>query len=388
MENFMETRKTDLPWKSSVLKMSLYEAGKPITEVRREFGLRWVIKMASNENPLGPSHKVKEIMRAGLPEMHFYPDANCYEIRQKLSKKLGIPANMIVVGSGSAEVMKWPYEALLVPGDEVLLADICFPLYSLLAHLYQAIPVAVPLDDNLDYDLTRMLSAITEKTKIILLASPNNPTGHLIEYVQLAQFLAQVPKNILVILDLAYIEYSMQHYGFNGLELLQQNENLVLLRTFSKIYGLAGLRIGYGIAMPNVIDIFNRIRVPFTVNALAQAAAIAALDDVDHLNFSFEVNQQGKSYLYWALNKIGLRYSSTDANFILIDCKESGDRVFHALLKKGIIIRPMRHPRLINCIRVTIGTMEQNKLFIEKLVEVLKPSNDVIGGSTNEICLR
>lgn len=365
------TKQDALLWRSIIFKMALYEPGKPIAEVKREYRLKNVIKLASNENPLGASPKAQEILRKNIREINFYPDSNCCYVREQLGKKLDLSPNMFIVGSGSVEIMKWACESLLQPKDEVVVADICFPVYCSLASLYNAIPKVVPLDADFDHDFELMYSAISRKTKIVFLTSPNNPTGKLIEYDALAQFLEKVPHNILVVLDLAYIDYVTSDYGRSGIDLVAKHPNLLLTRSFSKIYGLAGLRIGYGIADEKTIEVLNRVRMPFSVNSLAQAAAIAALEDERHIKDTLDVNEIGKAYLSQAFRQLGLAYCPTSANFILVDTRHESDEVFQALLRKGIIVRPMRHPRLNTCIRVTIGTLEQNQIFVARLREIL-----------------
>lgn len=364
-------KKTQLKWKNSITNFTMYEPGKPIAEVEREFGLRDVIKLASNENPLGPSPKALKAIQQQCGDINLYPESSCYYLVEKLSQKLQVPANMLICGGGSVEVIKWLYEGLLEPGDEIITADVSFHLYVSLTHLYNATAVSIPLDNTLNYDLDKIASAVTKKTKVIGIVSPNNPTGVLVEYPKLVQFLPKIPKDILVVLDLAYIEYVPQNYGERGMELLRQHENVIILRTFSKAYGLAGARVGYGIAHPDIVQVLNRIKSPFSVNSLAQIAAIAALDDEEHVKASVELNEKCKGYLYTALDSMKIKYYPTFANFILIDTGKKSEAVFQALLKLGVIVRPMKHPRINTCIRVTIGTMEQNRTFIDKLKQVL-----------------
>jgi histidinol-phosphate aminotransferase len=362
---------TSLKWKKNVLHLSPYEPGKPIEQVKREFGLKDVIKLASNENPLGPSKKVEEVLRAHAGEVRLYPDSSCHDLLAKLSQKLGVPPDMLVAGCGSVEIIKWVFDTLVEPQDEVVMGDVTFPLYALLCTVHNAVPVMVPVDSNLDLDLDLMLASITPKTKVVFIATPNNPTGKLVNYSQLEKFVAQIPQHILAVIDVAYIEYVGQDYGHQCLDLLQKHENILVLRTFSKFYNLAGLRVGYGIAKSEIIVMLNKVKIPFSVNLLSQLAAIAALDDEEYAQAGIEINEQGKAYLYKTLDEMKVRYYPTFANFILLDTGKDSEETFQALQKRGVIVRPMRQPRIKTCLRVTIGTMEQNRMFIEKLKEVL-----------------
>ncbi len=363
--------KTGLNWKESIFRIPGYAPGKPESEVRREFNVDRIIKMASNENPLGPSKRAREALAASIPDVHIYPDSSYFALLRRLSKHVGMPGGNLIVGAGSVEVMKWICESLLSPGDEALTADLSFPVYHSFPLLYGAEPRIVPLDEGFNYDLEAMLAAISDRTRIIFIASPNNPTGLMVGYDRMAAFLERVPGSVLVVLDLAYIEYTGEEYGRHGLDLLREHKNLVILRTFSKIHALAGLRVGYGIADEEIIGNLNRVRGPFSVSTCAERAAIAALDDTDHVRAGFDLNEEGKSYLSGELRRLGLRPCLTRANFLLIELERSGMEVYRALLEKGLIVRPIPHPRIESKIRLTVGTMEENEIFIRELGEVL-----------------
>lgn len=360
-----------LNWKKSIFRIPGYAPGKPESEVRREFNIDRIIKMASNENPLGPSKRAREALVASIPDVHIYPDSSYYSLRQKLSEHMGLPSRNLIAGAGSVEVMKWICESLLSEGDEAITADLSFPVYHSFPLLYGATPRIIPLDDEFHYDLEAMIAAVNDRTRVIFIASPNNPTGLMIEYGKMADFLNRVPANVLVVFDLAYIEYTGESYGNYGLDLLERHKNLVILRTFSKIHALAGLRVGYGMADEEIIGNLDRVRGPFSVSTCAERAAIASLDDEDHVRAGLDLNEEAKAYLEIELRRLNLDYYPTSANFLLIDLKRSGMDVYRALLEKGLIVRPIPHPRLETKIRVTTGTMEQNEIFIRELGDVL-----------------
>ncbi|MBO8127947.1 MAG: histidinol-phosphate transaminase [Peptococcaceae bacterium] len=352
----------------NILSLQRYQPGKPIEEVKRELGLSQVIKLASNENPLGPSPRVKQAIENFLPNIQYYPDGSCYRLKQALAQFYNITHDSIFITNGSNEIVQQISLAFLEPGDEVIMPVPSFPRYEPLTRLMNAVPIEVPLN-NFRVDLDTMASRITSKTKVIYVCNPNNPTGTIVTKEQLDAFLRQVPENILVVLDEAYYEYVEDGAFPNGLDYLKQGRNVIVLRTFSKIYGLAGLRIGYALAPPDIVNCLERVREPFNVNAVAQEAALAALADQDWVRKVRELNAQGKAYLYQEFTKIQVPYIPTEANFILFDAGKDERLVFQQCLQKGVIIRGGLGYQ--TRLRVTIGTGEQNKTFIHTLREIL-----------------
>jgi histidinol-phosphate aminotransferase len=341
-----------------------YEPGKPIEEVQRELGLLQVTKLASNENPLGPSPQVTETLNRTNLGLHLYPDYEGYYLRQALAAKLGVAAEQVLLGAGSAELMRLVADAFLEQGDEGIVADICFPVYANVIRIAGATPVTVPLDAELGYDLQRMLSAVTPRTRVLFVATPNNPTGRFTSLGDVATLLERLPSHVLCVLDLAYWEYVQGAQEGALRKLLQQHENLVLLRTFSKAYGLAGLRIGYAVASEAKIGWLRRVRIPFNTSSAAQLAARVGLEDTQHLLRTVELNGQMLRLLDRELRSMGMQPWPSQANFVLADTGRDSDAVFDCLLRKGMIIRPVRHPRLRTCIRITTGTEDQmQRLF-------------------------
>ena len=347
-----------------VCDVPVYAPGRPIEEVAREMGLnpKTIIKLASNENPLGPSPKAVAAMRKALATAHLYPDGGGFYLRQALAKKLGVEIDNLVLGTGSNEVIEFLYHAFVGPGDEVLAGDRAFVIYKIMAQMFQARCVEVPFQGH-THDLKAMLAAITPKTKLVFVANPNNPTGTRVTNAALDDFIKRVPSHVIVVLDEAYIEflddppssivYAMKH-------------NVVLLRTFSKIVGLAGLRIGYGVAQKECIALLQRVRQPFNTNAVAQVGALAALSDTAHIRKTRALTNRGLAYLYREFKRLKLEYVPSCANFVLVKVGD-GDEVFRALQRRGVIVRPMRGYKMPAWIRVTVGTMEENRRFIRTL---------------------
>ncbi|NLM25390.1 MAG: histidinol-phosphate transaminase [Firmicutes bacterium] len=357
-----------------ILAIKPYIPGKPIEEVQKEYGLSKVIKLASNENPLGASAKAMEAISNHFSKLSIYPDGNCTELKAELAKNLKIDHDQIIIGNGSDEVLKLIGEAYLTSDDQVIMADPTFSEYQYVARLMGAAEELVPLKDH-KHNLKEMLQRITPQTKIIFICNPNNPTGTIVNQDRLVEFLKAVPSNILVVIDEAYYEYVQASDYPQTISLLKDFENIIITRTFSKVHGLASLRVGYGIAHPKIIANLNRVKEPFNVNSLAQVAAIASLRDQEHLAKSVTVNEQGKLYLYQELEKLGLEYIPTEANFIMFNVRRDANTLFEELLKKGIIIRSGSIFNMPSYIRLTIGTMEENESFIRALKEVLVGEN-------------
>ncbi|MDE2484829.1 MAG: histidinol-phosphate transaminase [candidate division NC10 bacterium] len=347
-----------------------YIPGKPIGEVEREFGITGAVKLASNENPLGPSPLALRALREALPESHRYPDGSGYYLKQELARHLGLTPNHLVLGNGCNEVLEMMARCFLLAGDEVVIADPAFAIYGMLAHLQGCTTIRVPLK-AWTHDLEAMAKAVTSRTKMVFVGNPNNPTGTAVRPTELTAFMDALPEDVIVVIDEAYIEYVPPEMVPDSLKFVRQGRPVIVLRTFSKIYGLAGLRIGYGMAPPSMVALLERVRAPFNVNALAQRAALAALDDHVHLSSSRKVNELGKAYLSGELHRLGLECPPSVANFLLVDLKQDGPAVADALLRMGVIVRPLGGAYLKTHIRVTIGTPPENERFVEALRSVL-----------------
>lgn len=342
-----------------------YAPGKPIEEVEREIGIANSLKLASNENPLGPSPLALAAMRQKLAQLHLYPDGDCFYLKNTLATKLEISSEQLIFGNGSNEIIELAIRTFLRAGDEAVMARQAFVVYKLIVQAVGGISKEVPLRD-FTHDLKAIGEAISSKTRIVFLANPNNPTGTIYRKAQWEAFLKQVPPDLLIIVDEAYFEYVEAADYPNSLHYRQQGKTLLTLRTFSKLYGLAGLRIGYGIADKEIISLMHRVRQPFNVNAPAQWAALAALDDREHVRRSLESNRQGLQYVTGELARLGIEYVPSHGNFILLRVGQ-GEDVFNRLLAQGIIIRPMAGYHFPEYIRVTIGTMDENRKFIDGL---------------------
>lgn len=348
--------------------LAVYQPGKPIEEVKRELGLEDIIKLASNENPLGPSPRAAAAVAQAAMGIHFYPDGSAYRLREALAARLGVVSEAIIVGNGSNEIVQMLSLALLDPGDEVLMPVPTFPRYEPLARLMGAVPVEIPLREY-RMDIEAMAARLDPKTKMVYLCNPNNPTGTIATRNELDWFLERVGPDTLVVLDEAYYEYVTHPDYPDGIDYLRKGCNVVVLRTFSKMYGLAGLRVGYGVGQPPLIAELNRVREPFNVNILAQEAALAALADEEFVSMTRQTNEEGKKYLYQAFTARGISYVPTEANFIFFDAGREEKTVFRRMLKQGVIIRGgFGYPTHL---RVTIGTAAQNARFVAALSKVL-----------------
>jgi histidinol-phosphate aminotransferase len=348
--------------------LAVYQPGKPIEEVKRELGLTDIVKMASNENPLGPSPRAIAAIAGTAQAVNFYPDGSAYKLRQTLAARFGVDPASVIIGNGSNELVQMLALALLEPGDEVVMPVPTFPRYEPLARMMNAVPIEVPLKD-FRMDIEAMIDRTGSATKIIYLCNPNNPTGTIAVRSEVDRLFARVSPGTLVVFDEAYYEYVTNPDYPDGLDYLKQGFNTIVLRTFSKMYGLAGLRVGYGIGPPQLIDYLNRVREPFNVNSLAQEAALAALEDEDFVQLTRETNESGKKYLYEAFAARGINYVPTEANFIFFDSGRDEKAVFHQMLKEGVIIRGGFG--LPAHLRVTIGTAAQNTRFLAALDKIL-----------------
>ena len=350
-----------------------YVPGKPVEEVERELGLKNVIKLASNENPLGPSLPAVEAMRQKAAQMHIYPDGNSFYLKEALAARLNVSPEQLMFGNGSDEILSMLALAYLAPGDETLAVSPSFSEYDFATRLIGAEPRVVPLGGkNFEYRVDDLLELVNAKTKMVFICSPNNPTGSIIHKAELDRLIRGLPEKVLIVLDQAYIEYVDDPEHPDGFNYLEAGYPVILLRTFSKIYGLAGLRIGYGIAPAAIIADLNRVREPFTVNAMAQAAALAALGDERHVDNSRALVKEARRQLSAGLNSLGLNPVPDQANFCFVDIGVDSRAAFQALLHKGVIVRTGDIFGFPTHIRVTYGTKEQNERFLKALAEVLE----------------
>ncbi|HTS18758.1 MAG TPA: histidinol-phosphate transaminase [Verrucomicrobiae bacterium] len=352
-----------------VCDVPVYEPGRPIEEVARELGLnpKSIIKLASNENPLGPSPKAVVAMRKALATAHLYPDGGGFYLRQALAKKFSCKIDNIILGTGSNEIIEFLYHAFVGPGDEVVAGDKAFVIYSIMARMFQGKCVEVPFNGH-THDLRAMLAAITPKTKLVFVANPNNPSGTRVSNAELEKFIRALPQHVMAVLDEAYIEFLDDPPPSIEWAL---KRNVIVLRTFSKIVGLAGLRIGYGVAQKECIDLLQRVRQPFNTNAVAQAGALAALGDAAHTRRTKSVTRRGLAYLCKEFDRLKLEYVPSWANFVLVNVGD-GDKIFQGLQRRGVIVRPMRGYKMPQWVRVTVGTMEENRRFIGALKQELR----------------
>lgn len=352
--------------------ISAYKPGKPIDDVKRELGLDKVIKLASNENPFGCSPHVKAAVAKAMDEINLYPDGNSTLLKEAIAKKFGVTPDMVLPSAGSDEMVDLISKSFIEPGDEVVMADITFPRYYGTGLMMGANIKIVPLK-NLTYDMEGFKKAITEKTKIVWLCNPNNPTGTMFSEQELVSFLEFVPETTLVVYDEAYNEFATNpEYPKDSLKFLKEHKNMLVMKTLSKAYGLAGLRLGYTIGDPEILNVINKIRNPFNVTLVTQAAGIAALDDDKFLDMVIDNNNKGKEYIYKEFDSMGIEYAKSETNHIIFNAKKDANQVFNALLRKGVIIRPQTGFNPETWLRVSIGTMEENTTFIEALREVLK----------------
>ncbi len=347
-----------------------YETGKPIEDVARELGLKVsdIIKLASNENPLGPSPHAVLAMREALERAHFYPDGGAYYLREGIAKKFGLKRENVILGNGSNEIIEFIGHAFLKPGDEVVTAEHAFVVYKLMATLFGARTVEVP-DPRFQHDLKAMADAITPRTREIFIANPNNPTGTLVSEDEISRFMDRVPDHVVVVFDEAYHEF-LEEPPDTLKYVREGRQNVLILRTFSKIQGLAGLRIGYGLGSSEIIDVLQKTRQPFNANAIAQAGALAGLQDEEHVEKTRRATWEGRDYLQQQFEQMGLEFVPSFANFVLVKVGD-GNALFQSMLRQGIIVRAMASYKLPEWIRVSVGTMEQNKRFVTALREQL-----------------
>lgn len=346
-----------------------YAPGKPIEELEREYGIREAVKLASNENPLGPSPKAKAAMLARIDDLHRYPDGDCFYLKAALAGRLGVSRDQIILGNGSNELIELAARTFMQPGDEAVVSEATFVAYRLVLDAMGCVTHSVPLKE-FAYDLEAMAAAITSRTRLVFLANPNNPTGTIYGRGPWERFLDSVGPDVLVVADEAYFEYVDDPEYPDSLRYHGGHTPLLTLRTFSKIYGLAGLRIGYGVSGAEVVQLMNQVRQPFNVNAAAQWAAAAALEDAEHVQRSLAVNRAGREYLSRCLEELGVPFVAGRANFLMVETGEV-PAVFEGLLRRGVIVRPLG-PGLPRHVRVTVGTREENERFVEALARILR----------------
>lgn len=351
-----------------IQSLSVYEPGKPVEELARELGISNAVKLASNENPLGPSPLAVEAIRGALGELHRYPDAANYRLKQRLSEHLRVDPGEILTGNGSNEILEVLVRTFCTPGDHLVFADPSFVVYRMVALAHGVLFTAVPLDAEARHDLSGMLRAVTDRTRVVFVANPNNPTGTHVDRSALDDFLRRVPPDVLVVVDEAYFEYADAEDYPDTLQMRACRERLATVRTFSKAYGLAALRVGYAVLPAELCDYANRVRAPFNVNGLAQVAATAALDDTEHLRASRALNGRERARVSAALQGLGLGVAPSQANFVFVDVARPGRQVYEALLKRGVIVRPMGQS---SALRITIGLEEENDRMLEELAAVL-----------------
>ena len=347
-----------------------YQAGKPAEELERELGIRDIVKLASNENPSGPSPAAVSAVQAALAGLTRYPDSNGYYLKQALSQRFSLATDQLTLGNGSNDLLELVARAFLREGVEAIYSEYAFIVYPLVVKACGATGIRVPARDY-GHDLDAMADAVTEHTRVIFIANPNNPTGTLLTRQAFQQFMGRVPERVLVVLDEAYSEYTDQADTPDGLSLTSTYSNLIVTRTFSKAYGLAALRVGFAVANPVVTDLLNRVRQPFNVSSVAQAAAIAALSDREYLARTVSLNRLGLQQMQAGLAALGVSYIPSAANFITLDCEKDALPVFQALLEQGVIVRPLGVYAMPQHLRVTLGTETENQRFLDALKKVI-----------------
>ena len=362
------------PVHRSLNDLPVYQAGRPIEEVARELGLPAadIIKLASNENPLGPSPAALAAMQRVLANINLYPDGNAFDLKQKLAAKLNLPPANLMLGNGSNEIIEFVGHAYMAPGVDVVVSQYCFLVYPLVTKLFGANLVSVPAT-SYGHDLRAMLRAITPQTRVVFVANPNNPTGTVVANAELEKFVREVPAHVLVVLDEAYIEFLDSPPDLLSLIRNGAQPNLLLMRTFSKIFGLAGLRLGYGIGHPELVAALERVRQPFNINSIAQAGALGALDDTEHVRRTRENNSRGLQFFAQEFRRSGLEFIPAAANFILVRVGD-GQQVFEAMQRQGVIVRPMGGYQLGEWIRITVGKPEENGRCLDSLKRALGKS--------------
>lgn len=357
----------------NIATITPYPPGKPLDELEREYGITNSIKLASNENPWGPSPKVIRALRAELSQLHRYPDGSCYYLVQALAEKLGIAPGEIVMGNGSNEIIEFLVKAFVQEGDEVITSHPSFLMYQKIVQVRGGINHVAPLRD-MRHDLVGIKKLVSEKTRLIFIDNPNNPTGTAIPPVDLYRFLSDIPESVIVVLDEAYVDFMDKKLQVDFYSLIRNVEGrcpVVFLRTFSKAYGLSGLRVGYGMMAREIAECLHKVRQPFNINQMAQVGALAALKDEEYYQLTLDRTAKARAYLSREVDRLGCRSYPTETNFFLIDVRGNADKLYQAMLHQGVIVRSMSAYGFTNFIRVTFGTEEENKRFVKSLADCL-----------------
>jgi histidinol-phosphate aminotransferase len=350
--------------KPHIRELEPYQPGKPIEELERELGISGSIKLASNENPFGPSPKALAAVRGALPDLHRYPDGACFALRERLARERGVAPEQLVFGCGGDEILELLAKCLLGPGDEVVHAWPSFAMYPIVVRGMGGTPVPVPLDAGAVHDLPALAAAIGPRTQLVFVCNPNNPTGTSVGAADFDRFVGELPEHVVLAVDEAYVEYARRPDFPDALAWVRRRPGTLVLRTFSKLYGLAGLRIGYGIADPELAGYLQRARHPFNVNRLAEVAALAALDDAEHVERTLRNNAEGIAYLTRELSRLGIEVLPSDANYV---CARAGAEAYPKLLREGVIVRPLRSFGLPDHVRITVGLPEENERVVKAL---------------------
>ncbi|MBU4054476.1 MAG: histidinol-phosphate transaminase [Proteobacteria bacterium] len=352
----------------SILEIDPYVPGKPIEELEREYGIRDSIKLASNENPLGPSPKAVEAVSKALLNLHRYPDGSGHDLIGKLADRVGVKPQNIVIGNGSDDIIGILAATFLRPGDEAVMPRPSFLMYDIAVKCMGAKPITVPLK-NLSMDLDAMAKAVTGKTRLVFICNPNNPTGTCVSAEALESFVKQLPGHVITVVDEAYIEFARDPECGSAMKMVKDYP-VAALRTFSKVYGLAGLRVGYGVMPAEMAGLVNRVRHPFNVNSLAQAGALAALEDVDYVQMTLKLVHEGLDFMFASLKEMGIKCFPTQTNFFLIDMERNADEVYRQMLKEGVIVRSMTSYGYPEYIRITVGLPEENQRLLAALKKI------------------
>lgn len=359
-------------FRKELAELKVYVPGKPIEDVMKEYGLTSIVKLASNENPLGPSKLAIEAIKEQADKINIYPDGAAIDLREKLAKKHNISPDQILIGSGGEQIIKLIAHTFLDEGDEVLVASPSFILYDIMSKHIGAKVISLPLTKDYKHDFEGFVERFNEKTKIVYVCNPNNPTGNIMPKAEILELAKKIPEDCILMLDEAYFEYAAHDEDYlDGLEVLKERPNTIILRTFSKVAGLAGLRVGYAFSSPEIIREMSKIKGVFNVNKIAQAAALASLDDEEHINKTVQLNHDSLNKMKEFFEKNNLEYVPTHTNFIFVNINMSSKLANEELLKRGVIIRPGYLWGYENWLRVSSGTMEQTDIFIEKLNEVI-----------------
>ncbi len=358
--------------KSHLKNLTPYPPGKTIDEIRRELGIKGrIYKFNSNENPLGPSKKVINTLKEFLSEVNHYPEASYIELKKALAKRWSVSPEQVVLGNGSDEVMEFIFKALVEPEDEILISKPSFLMYEKFAEIYGAKIKKIPLNSELKHNLPEFLKNLSEKTKLIFFDHPHNPTGSVLERKELENFIEDLPEQVLLILDEAYGEFVEDSSVPSGIELLQKGYKILILRTFSKAYGLAGLRLGYGITFTELAKVLDSVRQPFNINLFAYKAGLAVLEDAEYLEKSVNIIKEGRKYLSEELSRLGFKVFPSQANFIMVDFGDRVENIYQELLKKGFLLRPLKAYGFSTCLRISIGLPEENKILIKTIKELI-----------------